>query len=77
MYIVVAFEESNEVELVPHEWLCGKNEVLWPPFKSTGAVTKAIKDGLHPDPDWTKYTIKVVCAAGKEIHLSVTLLSNQ
>ena len=68
-YVVVHFLDTDEVELVPHKWVCtqGKNHVAyWPPFKSVAATTNAVRRGLSPDEaTWTAHRARIMIACGK------------
>ena len=65
-FIIVCFTETNEVELLPSNWLKCSDNAYWPPFRSTGAITKAVRDSLPPGKDpWTTYKIRVICICGK------------
>ena len=67
MYAVVVFTESDEVELVPTTWLAQSNQkVLWPPFHSPAAVSKAVKDHLQPElQTWQLHKIRLLCRSRK------------
>ena len=62
MYAVVVFTETDEVELVPSNWLVQSNQnVLWPPFQAAAAISKAVRDRLTPDlQSWTLYKIRLL-----------------
>lgn len=56
-YAVVLFKDG--LQLVSYNWLIGKNECFWPPFKSSKLLQKAICECMEPDPErWE--TIKVI-----------------
>lgn len=69
MYAVVHFTGSDEVELVPTNWLCdGDTKTVWPPFKSTQALSRAVRDRLPPPRQtdvWEKYDVRVLRRCGK------------
>ena len=65
MYAVIVFEETNEVELLPTNWITNQNTTFWPPYKSATALTKAIKDRAAPEESWAKFRIRVLCACRK------------
>ena len=60
MYQVVVFDESNEVESVPLEWI-REDQVLWPTVYSREAQKKAIKNRFVPDGNtWRKYKVRLL-----------------
>ncbi len=72
MYAVVEFTDGNEVELIPTNWLIKSNrQALWPPFKSTVAISKAAKSRIPPDVDvWEAFDIRVLYTCSKyTLHL--------
>lgn len=73
MYAVVHFDDTDEVELIPSNWLVDNSKsVILPPFKSAQAITKAIRDRLPPDDDslWDRHRIRVlhVCRKYSLLH---------
>ncbi|XP_071791696.1 uncharacterized protein [Asterias amurensis] len=63
MYAVVVFTETNEVELVPTNWLSRSTDtVMWPPFRSSATLTKATRERLRPEVDtWLLFKIRLLC----------------
>ncbi|MED6240192.1 hypothetical protein ATANTOWER_017279 [Ataeniobius toweri] len=57
MYHIVIFEKTNEVEVVPSEWISGE-ECMWPPNKVD--VVKAIKSQEQPGEDWKPHRARVI-----------------
>ena len=51
MFLVVAFGEKHQesVELVASNWLIINTTLYWPSFKSTTAISRAVRDRLEPD----------------------------
>ena len=66
MYHIVIFESTNEVEVVPSNWVNGQ-VCMWPPTN----VMRAIKNGEQPGEGWNAYTIRVIFTAGKCILLDL------
>ena len=65
-YVVVIFTDTEEVGVVVSTGITGKSKTLWPLFKSSAALTKAVKETLHPDPTtWTSHNVRVLCACSK------------
>ena len=65
-YIVMIFTDTEEVGVVVSTWITGKSHTLWPLFKSSAALTKAVKERLQPDPTtWTSHNVRVLCACSK------------
>lgn len=59
-YVGVEFSENGSIGLVRSSWLTPlKQEVFWPPFKTTSAFNKALVSFEEPDLDeWKIYGIK-------------------
>lgn len=67
MYVVVVFDEHNEVDVVSSNWLINKTKTYWPPFKSSQAINKAVRERVTPDPEqWKVFEMRVLCACCKE-----------
>lgn len=62
MYHIVIFESTNEVEVVPQNWV-RDNICMWPPYKNKDRV-KAIKTMVKPRPSWTPYKIRIILTRG-------------
>ncbi|XP_067274662.1 uncharacterized protein [Pseudorasbora parva] len=58
MYHIVIFETTNEVEVVPQNWV-RDNVCMWPPYRYEDRV-KAIKSMVKPGPSWTPYKIRII-----------------
>ncbi|KAL1255203.1 hypothetical protein QQF64_013264 [Cirrhinus molitorella] len=61
MYAVVTLLESNELMVVPSEWLSSdKRHCSWPPFKSPETCKEAVQNKLNPETEgkpWEKLRI--------------------
>ncbi len=61
MYAVVTLRDSDEVMVVPSNWLNeDKKECYWPPFKSTVKCLEAVQNRYNPakgDKPWEKLAI--------------------
>ena len=65
-YLVVVFEETNEVGVVSFNWMKGKDYAYWPPFKSADGVTKAIQHHVRPNPEfWESFKVRPIAEYGK------------
>ncbi|XP_046548860.1 amyloid beta A4 precursor protein-binding family B member 1-interacting protein-like isoform X2 [Haliotis rubra] len=61
MYHIVKFQKTNEVGIVPHTWLHGREYCFWPKFKNSNQLDKGVKTCCLPDKDtWKLYTITVM-----------------
>ncbi|XP_073681097.1 uncharacterized protein [Garra rufa] len=50
MYAVVTLQDSDEVMVVPSNWLSlDKRQCYWPPFKSTERCTEAVHNRINPE----------------------------
>ncbi|XP_048248819.1 uncharacterized protein LOC124115800 isoform X2 [Haliotis rufescens] len=57
MYKVVLFTDDDELAVVPSNWLDGKGCCLWPPFKSSTKLTKAVINQEKSSETWRSYQI--------------------
>ncbi|XP_052397254.1 uncharacterized protein si:dkey-242h9.3 isoform X2 [Carassius gibelio] len=57
MYHIVIFEKTNEVEVVPSNWV-KENECMWPPNKVD--VVKATKNKEQPGEGWTPHRVRII-----------------
>ncbi|XP_078142921.1 uncharacterized protein LOC144541793 isoform X1 [Centroberyx gerrardi] len=57
MYHIVVFEKTNEVEVVPSNWV-NEEECMWPPNKVD--VVKATKSKEQPGAGWKPYRVRVI-----------------
>lgn len=65
-YAVVAFDEENEVSVVPSIWLTdGGTKCYWPSYRNASKVAKAIKEKSSPQENWTMYSARVLSKCGK------------
>ena len=65
-YAVVAFDEANEVSVIPSSWLCENDKICyWPTFKSTSKLSRAIQDMWDPQEYWDKHPARVLTKCGK------------
>lgn len=62
-YIIVEFTETKETEIVPECWIVRKEKKVfccWPPYKSVLTVTKSVKEGELPLPNWPKCPARII-----------------
>ena len=64
-YVVAIFTATNEVEVIPSNWVFAKDKGYWPPFKTTDRITKAVKERIPPETTWPSYKINIHRACGK------------
>lgn len=57
---MVEFLEENEVAIVLCSWLLGRNKCLWPRWRSTERVNKAIRDRVKPDEDFSEFDVHIL-----------------
>ncbi|XP_060565983.1 uncharacterized protein LOC132725006 [Ruditapes philippinarum] len=57
MYILVEFTEQKEISVVSSNWVSDNNSV-WPPFKSSSRMRKAIEAKMIPGDDWEAYPVR-------------------
>uniref|UniRef100_A0A8C0Y1I4 DUF4806 domain-containing protein n=1 Tax=Cyprinus carpio carpio TaxID=630221 RepID=A0A8C0Y1I4_CYPCA len=58
MFLIVIFESTNEVEVVPDIWV-KNNTCLWPPYKREETV-KAVKSQEPPGARWIPYKVRII-----------------
>lgn len=78
MFVIVAFDETNETEFVPVNWiadgtkLCDISGIIrsrsivrfyWPPMKSVTAVSKAQMNCADPEVGWCTYNGRILSTA--------------
>lgn len=67
MWYVIEFTDDKEVAVVPDNWLNGTKCALWPPFKNSERIVKAIKAREDPGPNWAAYPMRELYHSGKLI----------
>ncbi|XP_043073639.1 uncharacterized protein si:dkey-266f7.5 isoform X4 [Puntigrus tetrazona] len=66
MYAVVTLQDSDEVMVVPLNWLSlDKKHCHWPPFKSTEKCTEAIQDRIIPQTGGKLWEKLRICFLGE------------
>ena len=66
MFVVAHFLATDEVEVLPSNWVLSKDQAYWPPFKSPSAIIKAISKRIPAETDaWKLYKIRIMIACGK------------
>jgi len=63
-YACLKFEDTSEVEAVPHHWITG-DVCYYPSFKDPAKNSRAIKEGHQPQEKWTCHKIKIYKIYGK------------
>lgn len=79
MFVVVAFDETNETDFAPVKWIADKTRVsdiskiiknrslvkfYWPPLRSASAVSRAQNNSAEPEITWPTYMGRVLATAG-------------
>lgn len=80
MFLIIAFDETNETDFVPVRWIADntrmdeianviKNRSLmtfyWPPMKSPVMVSKVQSQSLPPEVTWPIYSGRILSTASK------------
>jgi hypothetical protein len=83
MFVIVAFDDTNETEFVPVEWIADDTRICdvaklirsrsrvkfyWPPTKSSSAVSRAQNHCLSPNVDWPTYMGRILGTASKKVY---------
>ena len=64
-YLVVIFVNTDEVAVIPHNWLLSSGECMWPRYQTQMKTNKAVINKTQPDDTWKAYKIKIVAGSGK------------
>lgn len=76
MYAVVHFTESDEVEVVPCQWLSLDQKVaFWPPYKDTQRIKAAVTQKAEPDETFLFFSIGTYEAARMRLKKAQTMCS--
>ena len=80
MFVVVAFDETNETDFAPVKWIADKTRIsdiskvmkngslvkfYWPPLRSASAVSRAQNNSAEPEMTWPTYMGRVLATAGR------------
>ena len=65
MFLLVEFTDQKELAVIPDNWQDGTRCALWPPFKSSSKVVKAVINKAPPLHSWKAYPIRVLYTSGK------------
>ena len=63
--MIVEFPSSNEIAIIPTEWMVGKNCALWPPYDSGKARLVCINKE-RPGANWQSYAVKIMYKSVKD-----------
>jgi hypothetical protein len=81
MFVVVAFDETNETDFAPVTWIADKTKTsdlskiikncslvkfYWPPMRSASAVSRAQNNSAEPEITWPTYVGRVLATAGND-----------
>ena len=59
MYVIVLFDETDEVGVVPKSWIKG-DQCWWPNKLTKSHIKQAIEQQLPPETDWMIYRPVIV-----------------
>ena len=76
MFIVVEFTKTCEVEAVPHTWMVRNTHCVWPPYKGTSRVNKAIINEEEPERFWAKYDARIMSEEDKSCKYVIGYMVN-
>jgi len=68
MYAVVVFIETDDVEVVPSNWLIVDGDLIrcaWPPYRSQDRIAKSIREMELPSDNWLRYDVRILQKYGK------------
>lgn len=67
MFLLVEFTESKELAIIPDNWIDsqGRQCALWPPFKNTVKLVRAVITKEPPLESWKSYPIRELYRNGK------------
>lgn len=61
-WIVVKFDDTDEVEAVPLKWFnSDASIIMYPNFKAASEVIRAIKHQQTPTDDWLRFKVLYFC----------------
>ena len=58
-YLVVIFVNTDEVAVIPHNWLLNSGECMWPRYQTQMKTNKAVIKKTQPDDTWKAYKMKM------------------
>ena len=64
-YLVVIFLETDEISVIPHNWLISRDECVWP--ASQEVAKNAVRKRITPGEDWIIYKIEIMSGSGKNL----------
>jgi hypothetical protein len=68
MYAVVVFVETDDVEVVPNNWLMVDGDLIrcaWPPYRSQDRIAKSIREMELLSDNWLRYDVRILQKYGK------------
>ena len=63
-YLVAIFIKTDEVAVIPHNWLISSDQCIWPRYQTQIKTNKTVISSKTPDKDWETYTIKIASGSG-------------
>jgi len=91
MFVVVAFDETNETDFAPVKWIAEKTRVsdiskiikngslvkfYWPPMRGAPAVSRAQNNSAEPEITWPTYMGRIIATAGNTKILNILQLAS-
>ena len=58
------FKDTNDVAVVPSNWLIGSNKCWWPGWKNSLRIEKAVKGMEDTDESFDTYGVKIMYETG-------------
>ncbi|XP_071811212.1 uncharacterized protein [Apostichopus japonicus] len=62
LYHIVEFTDSKEIAIINEKWMVSEGTCLWPPFKSSASLAKALKTTTEPETSWKAFKIRKLYA---------------
>ena len=65
MYYIVSFKKTDEVAVVPDNWMVEDNYCKWPVNTNDEIISQMVKKKASPQADWISWEINVIKAFSK------------
>ena len=75
MYVLVEFTDSNDIAVIPHNWLEGTSCALWPSHvRMTAKLNLMVRQKAEPGETWPALPIKELYRNGKILNIFLILI---